>query len=83
MKLYKIHSERAKYWNVTWQYLQRATSAQLDKMRDFVCQNLSLKKKKKKKNWTHNKNINLTMTITKIQRNTYPYTIGKLDARKI
>jgi len=32
--LYKIHLECAKYWNVTWQYIQTAIDAQLDKMMD-------------------------------------------------
>ena len=37
--LYKIHLERAKYWNVTWQYVQTATNAQLDKIMDPIHQN--------------------------------------------
>jgi hypothetical protein len=41
--LYKIHLECKKYWNVTWQYIQTATNAQLDKMMGLVCQNLSKK----------------------------------------
>jgi len=63
--LYKIHLECKKYWNVTWQYIQTATNAQLDKMMGSVCQNLS------KKKLDALQNINLKLTITKIQRSAH------------
>jgi hypothetical protein len=39
--LYRIHLECAKYWNVSWQYIQTATNAQIDKMMDSICHNLN------------------------------------------
>jgi hypothetical protein len=41
--LYKFHCECAKYSIVTWQYIQTATNAQLDKMMDSIFQTLNNK----------------------------------------
>ena len=42
--MHKVHLKWAKYWNVTWQYVQTATNAQLDKMMNSVYQKLNKKK---------------------------------------
>ena len=54
--MYNIHLECAKYWNVTWQYVQSTINAQLDKMMDSVYQKPYKKLDAIQKHGSHNKN---------------------------
>ena len=54
--MYNIHLERAKYLNVTWQYIKTATNAQLDKIMDSIYQKLNKKLDALQKHKSHNEN---------------------------
>ena len=62
--LYNIHLECAKYWNVTWQYVQSTINAQLDKMMDSIYQKLNKELDAIQKHESHNKNTKETTKHT-------------------